>query len=153
MRVSIHLLSCFFANSRTEDSSTPPTHSSNVTFSPGSIVEPETPCVDPSIGVQILEISDSEEEIGVQQQAPLILPVRHQQLRRFQRDCINLLAIFARPIVRSFRTLSAIGADGLKVWADEDGDDSPDPAPNPILTYGNPFGVWKDVFSNAKLSF
>jgi hypothetical protein len=57
------------------------------------------------------------------------------------------------PIVRHFTTLSAIGADGPKVWADKDDDDSPEPAPDPSLTSGNSLGVWENGFSNATLSF
>jgi hypothetical protein len=146
MRLSIHLLWCFFANSRTEDSSTPPAHSSNVTFSLGSIVDLQTLCVDPSIGVHVVEVSDSGEEIWVQRQPPLMLLIRHHQLKRFKGTVSSYSQYFHIRISDASGTHSAIGADGLKVWADEDDDDSPEPALDSVLRYGNPFGYAKMPF-------
>ena len=66
-----------------------------------------------------MEVSDSEEEIGVQRQPPLILLIRHQQLKRFKGTVSSYSQYFHIRMSDASGTHSAIGADGLKVWADE----------------------------------
>jgi hypothetical protein len=62
MRLGIPILSRFSANDRTEANTAQSEDINNVHSNPRSTIDSKAPCIETAVGVQVVEISDSEEE-------------------------------------------------------------------------------------------